>query len=575
MNKRFFIFLLSILAASFSDVFSQQYKLPHLKKEGNTVQLIVNNRPFLALGGELHNSTVSGTENMLSIWAQMKKKNLNTILAPVYWELIEPEEGRFDFTLVDSMIYGARKQNLHLGLLWFGAFKTTYSTYVPSWVKSNTEKYPRVRNSNGEILPILSTFSKENLKADAKAFKTLMQHVRQVDEKYQTVIMVQVENEVGLFGEPRDYNEEAKKAYDSGVPADLMQYLIANKGKLQPEIDSIWQANGNKSSGSWEDVFGKSVVEEKNPKVFSSLPEELFTAYHYTKFVGQLAAAGKESYPIPMFVNAWPKANGLMATPGKYPSGGPVPHTLDIWRANAPGIDFITPNVYAPKQGIYYLVEQFHRSGNPLFIPEIKQGEEAANLTFSMYATYDALCVAPFGIDGLPAVEDPFTKTFGALSQLHELILQHQGKGTMKGIFVDTLEKSQSFILNGYSVKANLVLQRNFPGTPSIEKKASTAGGIVFSIAPNEFIVVGKGFELTFTPLNANPEKPHVDIDFMDEGTFVGGKWRAARRLNGDEGTGGGPISVLASKNTRAGMLRFQKNATDNYSIVRIRFYSY
>ncbi|QJW91252.1 DUF5597 domain-containing protein [Spirosoma taeanense] len=571
---RFSTVLLFLQLAGFS-LFAQSHKPPHLEKKGNTVQLVVNDKPFLVRGGELHNSTVSGAAYMRPVWAQMKKKHVNTVLAPVYWELIEPQEGKFDFALVDSLIYGARKQNLHLGILWFGAFKTTYSTYVPSWIKTNVEKYPRARNSKGELLPMLSVFSEANLKADAKAFKTLMQHIRQVDEKDQTVIMAQVENEVGIFNNPRDYSDAANKAYDQGVPADLMRYLAANKGKLQPEIDSVWRASGYKTSGSWEEVFGKSQLDEKNPKVFSYFPEELFSVHQYTRFVGQLAGAGKEAYPIPMFVNAWPKAAGFTGVPGKYPSGGPVPHTLDIWRANAPAIDFITPNVYASKQGIYNLVEQYHRPGNPVFIPEIRQGLEPANLALWIYGQHDAMGVAPFGIDATPAEEDPFTKTFAVLEQVQELILQHQGKGTMAGVFVDTTAKSQTFTLPGYSVKADLVVPRVFPGAPPAVKSATLAGGLVFAVGPDEFIAVGRDYELTFTPLTANAQKPQVDVDFMDEGSFVNDKWVTTRRLNGDEGTGGGSIGSFAIKNTRVGMLRFQKNPNGDYSVVRIKFYRY
>ncbi|MBD0367610.1 MAG: DUF5597 domain-containing protein, partial [Flavisolibacter sp.] len=490
------------------------------------------------------------------------------------WELIEPQEGKFDFSLVDSMIYGARKQNLHLGILWFGAIKTTYSTYVPSWEKTNTDKYPRAKNKKGENLPVLSVFAPANLKADAKAFKVLMQHIRQVDEKHQTVILAQVENEPGLFYDPRDYSEEANRAYNAGVPAELMQYFASNKGRLQPEMDSTWKANGYKTSGSWEDVFGKSVLDEKNPNVFSYLPKELFSVYHYTRFLGQLAAAGKQAYPIPMFVNAWPKAAGFTGVPGKYPSGGPVPHALDIWRANAPAIDFITPNVYAPKQGVYNLVTQYHRPGNPVFIPEISHNAQAAELAFWIYGKHDAMCVAPFGIDDLPAEEDPFTKTFAVLSQVKDLILQHQGKGTMAGLFVDTMDKSQTFNLNGYAVKADLTVPRVFPGAPPV-KGPAMAGGIVFAVGPDEFIAVGKDYELTFTPVNAEHQLSQIDVDFMEEGSFVNGKWVTTRRLNGDEGTGGGGIGVVAPKNTRVGALRFQKNPTDDYSIVRIKFFRY
>ena len=575
MKKSKTIFLFLFYLTLVSQIFSQTFKSPHLEKRGNAIQLIVKGQPFLALGGELHNSTASAAAAMRPVWAQMKNKNVNTVLAPVYWELIEPEEGKFDFSLVDSMIYGARKQGLHLGLLWFGAFKTTYSTYTPSWVKRNTEKYPRAKNSKGELLPMLSVFSETNLNADAKAFKTLMQHIGQVDGVYQTVIIAQVENEVGIFGDARDYSELANKYYNEGVPADLISYFLANKGKLQPVIDSAWKANGYKTSGSWEEVFGKSVADEKNPMVFSYLAEELFTSYYYTKFTGRLAAAGKEAYAVPMFVNAWPKAPGFTGVPGKYPSGGAIPHTLDFWRANAPAIDFITPNVYSSKQGIYYLVDQYHHSGNPLFIPELKQGLEAANLTFWLYGTHDAICVAPFGIDEVPADEDPFTKTYAALSQLKELILQHQGNGTMSGIFVDSSDKVQTFNLNGYTVKASLVVPRTFPGVPPPEKKAIMAGGIIFAIGPDEFVAVGKDYELTFTPLTPDPQKPRIDIDLMEEGTYVNGKWVATRRLNGDEGTGGGSIGSFAIKDNRAGQLRFQKNLADGYSIVHIKFYAY
>ena len=551
------------------------HKPPHLEKKGNALQLVVKDKPFLALGGELHNSTVSGAEYMRPVWAEMKQKHVNTVLAPVYWELIEPQQGAFDFALVDSMIAGARKQNLHLGILWFGAFKTTYSTYVPNWVKTNTEKYPRAMNKQGETLPVLSTFSVASVQANANALKMLMKHIREVDEKDQTVILVQVENEVGLFNSPRDFSPVANKAYSEGVPPDLMRYLTANKGKLQPEIDNAWKTTGYKTSGSWEDVFGRSVLDEKNPNVLSYLPEELFSAYHYAKFVGQLAAAGKEAYSIPMFVNAWPKAIGFTGVPGKYPSGGPVPHTLDIWRANAPAIDFITPNVYAPKEGVYALVEQYHRPGNPVFIPELKQGPEAANLTFWIYGQHDALCVAPFGIDAIPAEQDPFTKTFAVLAQVQGLILGHQGKGTMAGLYVDSTAASQTVSLPGYTVKADLVVPRGFAGAAFTGKKPTMAGGLVFAVGPDEFIAVGKDYELTFTTTKADPKKPQVDVDYLEDGSFVDDKWVVSRRLNGDEGTGGGSIGSFAPKNTKVGTLRFPKKNGDEYSIVKIKFYRY
>lgn len=565
------VFFLSINAS----LFSQKSTLPHLEKKGNVTQLIVQGKPFLVLGGELHNSSTSGAAYMRSIWAEMKKKNLNTVIAPVYWELMEPQEGTFDFSLVDSMIYGARKQNLHLVILWFGSWKNGYSMYVPAWVKNDLAKFPRAKSEKGQSYAIVSALGEASMKADAKAFKMLMKHIREVDEKYQTVITVQIENEAGLFSTPRDFNELANKAYITGVPDNLVKYLTANKGKLQPELDSAWKANGYRTSGSWEEVFGKSTIDKKNWNSLSYLPEELFTVYHYSKYMGEVAAAGKEAYPIPMFVNAWIK-QPRAGWPGKYPNGGPVPHTLDIWRANAPAIDFIAPDIYVPQKVAKYTIEQYNRSGNPVFIPEYRTGLQSASEAFWAYGEQDAICFSPFGIDDTHPDEDPITKTYGVLSQAKELILEHRGKETMTGFYIDTAESSTTFEMGGYTVKADLAgfSIAAVAGFTATEKPATMAGGIVINIGPDEFIAIGKDYRLSFTPNDPHTNKPLIDVEYMDEGTFVNGKWVTTRRLNGDEGTGGGDYGFGFSTN-KAGILKFQKQPDGRCSIIRFKMYHF
>ena len=556
-------------------MFAQKPVTPHLEKRGNVTQLMVQGKPFLMLAGELHNSSTSGAAYMRPIWSQMKKKNLNTVIAPVYWELVEPQEGRFDFALVDSIIYGARKQNLHLVILWFGSWKNGYSMYAPAWVKNNLEKYPRAKNEKGQSYAILSALGDASMKADAKAFKMLMKHIRDVDEKYQTVIMAQIENEAGLFTTPRDYNDMANKAYNSGVPGELTKYLAANKGNLQPEMDSAWKANGYKISGSWEEVFGKSTLDQKTWNSLSYLPEELFTVYHYSKYIGQVAAAGKEAYPLPMYVNAWIK-QPRAGWPGKYPNGGPIPHTLDIWRANASAIDFIAPDIYVPQKVAKYTIEQYNRPGNPVFIPEFRPGLQSANEAFWVYGEQDAVCFSPFGIDDIRPEDDPITKTFEVLSQVKELILEHRGKESMTGFYIDTSESSATFEMGGYSIKADLAgfSIAAVAGFTSTEKAATMAGGIVINIGPNEFIAIGKDYRLSFTPTSPDPNKQLIDIEYMDEGTFVNGKWLTTRRLNGDEGTGGGDYGFGFSTN-KAGTLKFPKNADGRYTIIRFKMYRY
>lgn len=571
-------FVSVFLAVLFSGItYTQVPSVPRLEKQGNVAKLIVKDKPFLILGGELHNSSTSGTVYMRPVWERMAQKNLNTVIAPVYWELLEPEEGKFDFTLVDSMIIGARSKNLHLVILWFGSWKNGYSMYVPGWVKNNQEKYPRAKNKDGQSFQMLSAFGDNSMKADAGAFKMLMKHIRETDAAFQTVITVQVENEMGLFMTDRDYCDDANKAFSDPVPGDLMKYLSSNKGKLQPEIDSVWKANGYRKSGKWEEVFGKSMADRKNWKTLSSLTEELFTVYHYARYIEGIASEGKKAYPLPMYVNAWIKQPGSGSYPGKYPNGGPIPHTLDIWRAAAPSIDFIAPDIYVSPGIAIYTIEQYHRPGNPVFIPEFRHGNESAHFAFWAYGQHDAMAFSPFGIDDWKSEDDAITKTYAALSQVQDLILQHQGKKTMAGIYIDSLKPSQEFDLGGYRIRAQLGggSYAELAGLTGRAKRATSAGGLVFSIAPDEFIVVGKDFRLSFNPLIPEAKKPFIDVEYMDEGTFADGKWMTTRRLNGDEGTGGGDYGFGSGNPMKAGTLNFQRQPDDNYSIVRFKMYRY
>jgi beta-galactosidase GanA len=191
-NIRSLLVWLFLSLLVFSDAFSQvKGNQPQLVKTNGVTQLYVQGKPFLVLGGELGNSSTSNIDYMRPIWPKLKSMHLNTVLAPVYWELMEPGEGKFDFVLVDSMITQARASNLKLVLLWFGAWKNSMSCYAPEWVKTNQQKFERAKDSKGNGLEILSAFNKENLNADIRAFTALMNHIKQVDAELNTVIMIQ------------------------------------------------------------------------------------------------------------------------------------------------------------------------------------------------------------------------------------------------------------------------------------------------------------------------------------------------------------------------------------------------
>ncbi len=504
--------------------------IPHLEKQGSAIRLVVDGNPFLLISGELHNSTCGGFDFMRPVWKQMAQKNLNSVIATVSWELVEPLKGKFDFALVDSIIYGARKANLKLVLIWFGSWKNSGSIYIPSWVKKDYEKYPRVKDENGKPLEILSTFGDASCDADAEAFAQLMRHIKETDSARQTVVMIQVENEMGILdhmGETpgnarRDFSDPANAAYLGQVPKELTDYLTSHKETLFPELYRVWGKNGFKVNGTWEEVFGKSEFkpDKKDWQFYSYYTEELFMAWNYARYVGKVAAKGKAEYPLPMYVNAWLKQPET-SWPGRYPSGGPLPEVIDIWRAAAPSIDFISPDIYIDEYS--WVCKEFTRSSNPLFIPETRGGAVGAARALYTFGEFNAGCFAPFGIDEERFREnDPLDNTYSVLRNMAPVILENQGKGTMRGILVDSLSGEAEMEMGDYRIKAVLAVN----GKPRI------AGGLIIQTGNNEFVVAGKGLDIFFS---LNDSSMRIGIDAADEGIFKDGQWIPERRLNGDE----------------------------------------
>jgi hypothetical protein len=509
---------------------TNQLQIPHLEKQGSATRLIVEGKPLLLISGELHNSTCGGFDYMRPVWKQLAGKNLNSVIATVSWELVEPEEGKFDFALVDSIIAGARKANLKLGLIWFASWKNGSSVYAPAWVKKDYEKYPRVKDENGKPLDILSTFGNASCDADAKAFAALMGHIKEVDSEKQTVVIIQVENEMGVVdalgktvgNARRDFSDPANVAFHGPVPQIFIDYLVKHKDSLFPELYKVWSANGFKTSGSWEEVFGKSVLkpEMKDWQFYSYYTEELFMAWNYARYVEKVASSGKKEYPLPMYVNAWLK-QPFSYWPGKYPSGGPLPQVLDVWRAANTSIDFIAPDIYMDEFG--WVCQEYTRNGNPLFIPETRGGEIGAARVFYVLGQYNAGCFAPFGIDDIVnAKNNPLEESYAVLQNMSEAILEHQGNGTMKGILVDKKSPVQRFELGDYIIEAR------FEGG----EKSEIAGGLIIQTGKQEYICAGKGLDVLFIPKD---DSMHIALEAVYEGTFKAGKWVNGRRLNGDE----------------------------------------
>ena len=515
----------------FSFALASAADIPHLQKQGTATQLIVDGKPFLALAGELHNSSATSLEYMKPVWPRLAEAKLNTVLAGVSWNQIEPQEGKFDFSVLDGVIQGARSQNLHLVLLWFGSWKNALSSYPPDWVKKDFKRFPRIQVQTGKTIELLSTLSDANRDAAAHACAALMRHVKEVDGQQHTVLMIQVENEMNVIGDHRDRSPVANKAFAGPVPKELMDYLQAHKDSLIPEFRQVWEAAGFKTSGTWEEVFGKGLA-----------TDEAFMAWNYARYVGRVAEAGKAEYPIPMYVNAAVMGFARVGPPANAHGGGPLCQLMDVWRAGGPQIDILSPDIYGNDDFFVSTTAAYARSGNPLFIPESNGGREGATRALYAFGRHNAIGFSPFGIDGSRAPDTDLISGYDLINQLAPLILAHQGTGTISAVLLGQNNPSQKIQVGNYTLEAASLRPRAMPGAPAPPATVPSTAAIFIAVGPDEYFVAGSGMTVSFSPNTPGP--PLAGLGTVEEGSFVNGFWVPGRQLAGDE-TGQGDYLSL------------------------------
>ena len=499
--------------------------IPHLDRSPDSTQLIVGGQPFLIFGGELGNSSAGTAARADDILPPLARLHINTVLMPVAWEQVEPVEGKFDFTILDHWIDQARSQHLHLVLLWFGSWKNAFSSYTPAWVKTNPKRFTRALAPDGRPLEILSTLSKENLDADARAFQALMRHVKEFDAQRQTVLMVQVENEVGILGGGRDHSAEADRLFDAPVPEVLMQSLRAHRNRFSPELTRSWNDKGR----IWREVFGESA-------------SEVFMAWNYARYIGQVAAAGKKEYPLPMYVNA--QLPAPMERAGEYPSGGPHPYYLEVYRAVAPALDFFSPDIYWPN--FEYWIDRYNEHGNPVFVPEARL-ESAPFNAFYAYGEARAFGFSPFAVDSIPdpanpGEKSPLAESYSVLEQIADILPQAQREGKTRGLVlhVSSSRPSQTVSLGGYLFTATLA--RSWPERKILQDEGAM---ILVQTANDEFLIAGSALTISVLK-DADLGDGIAGIVSVEEGSRAGGQWKTERRLNGDQSNQGRNVSLPA-----------------------------
>lgn len=491
-------------------------KIPVIKDLNGIPTLYVEGQPLFAYAGKVHNSAACSLEYMeKQVWDKIEGLHLHTLLVPVYWEQLEPEEGIFSYDIIDGLLTQAGQRKMRLVLLWFGLWKNGESMYVPGWMKKDSQKYFRVRKGSGERINTISPFCDAAVEKDKTAFTKLMAHIRKQDQEHCTVIAMQVENEIGLLGTARDHCAAAQERFVQKIPE---------------EIAEIYQV-----SGTWEEAFGEDAG-------------EYFMAYYFADALERITSGGQRAYPLPCYTNTWLKQHPWYA--GSYPSGGPVREVHRIWKSAAPSLFTLAPDIYVPYTA--KVIESYSYPGNPLFIPEVRK--DAVTASFCLYAVLKchALCYSPFGIEDLgllpEEVATPPAEVMAALN-INPAVFATEGGRKYLGSVYDLLQNIEPLYLkyrgtdhmqcyvkgseteNGtYFRFQKYQLVVDYMATAAAKP---VAAGVIFELDQHSFLVAGMMSRMTFLPKNS--ENCKVGILRLQEGSVVRGEWVPTRTLNGDE----------------------------------------
>lgn len=489
--------------------------LPHLVQKDGRHAFIVDGAPFLMLGGQCHNSS-AWPSTLPKVWSAIEALHANTLEAPVSWEQFEPEPGKFDYSVVDLLLGGAREHQVRLVLLWFGTWKNGSSHYLPLWMKQQPELYPRIVGQKGNRIDSPSPHTPALLEADTRAFRALMRHLKSADPQH-TVIMVQVENEPGSWDTVRDYSPAAEKLFAAPVPIELLKAL----------------GQEAKTGGNWTVVFGKDA-------------DEFFQAWSVAHFIGQVAAAGKAEYPLPLYVNAALRDPLTNPPATSYESGGPTDNVLAIWKAAAPAVDILAPDIYMNDSAHYLKVlELYHRPDNALFIPETIPSATVSRYCYSAIAQ-DAIGWSPFGIDkenqsGAPAgaspgfaALEPVANNYRVLGPMMRELAQLNFEGRLHAAVEEKDPAQQAIALGRWQAVVNF-------GPPTFGYGRTPQGNpepvgrvLVAKLGENEFLVTGQLARIDFK-LTENPAALRREFLRVEEGRYESGVFRPARIWNGDE----------------------------------------
>ena len=513
----------AILAASSSGLALQaqvkEHPIPRLVENDGRYALLVDGAPFLMLGAQSNNSS-DWPATLPKVWPAIEYLHANTLETPIYWEQFEPRPGQYDTSAVDNILAQARAHHVHLVLLWFGTWKNGSQHYMPEWMKLDPQRYFHVMNKKGEFVDSPSPFAAASLEADKRAFAAFMQHLKEADSE-RTVLMVQVENETGTWGTVRDYSPEANKLFDGPVPAEVLKAM-----------DKTPAAPG----ANWEAVFGPEA-------------EVYFHAWAVSRYVGQVAAAGKAAYPLPLYVNAALRDPLKPEVPVNYESGGPTDNVIPIWKAEAPAIDILAPDIYMSNTAAYLKVlDLYHRPDNALFIPETSGAVHEARFFFSALGL-QAIGYSPFGLDYtrtrpvLPGEPDAKNAFLNPTAQNYRLIgpmMRDVARLNFEGKLQATAEVEGEPTQTLHFGNWDAVVSYGTDGRSPAKGKHDPVGrALIAQLKNNQFLLTGYDCNVDFRPAGTEQQRKSGNIVVgtgQTPSALIDGKWQHRQFLRVEEG---------------------------------------
>ncbi len=491
-----------------------------IEKEGRHA-LLADGRPFLMLGGQAHNS--SAWPGMLpQLWSAVKMMHANTLEVPLYWEQIEPQPGVFDFSLIDTLLVQARAHEARLVLLWFATWKNGSNHYMPEWMKRDPAKYPNIAGRDGKPVDSPSPNATATMEADMKAFSAVMRYLKKADPVY-TVLMVQVENEPGAWGSVRDYSARAQKIFEGSVPPEL----------LKPEVLKALRHTGA-AQGSWTQVFGTDA-------------DEYFHAWSVARFIGQVAAAGKAEYNLPLYVNAALRDPLTNPAANNYESGGATDNVIPIWKAVAPAVDLLAPDIYlSGSEKILKVVDLYSRPNNALFVPEIGLNPENAKYLYDVIG-HGGFGFSPFGIDDGERKRTrrenaqrlvPYAQEYAAIVPMMREMARWTFEGKTKAAIEREDHADQTIDLGAWQAVVSFGTGR---GIEKVANAKPAGKALIVQLEENKFLLMGTLCRVVFHPTGADAGRASQYLK-VEEGRYENGVFKPLRILNGDETDWGGPL---------------------------------